>query len=447
MTSRTDRRFDISEADQRAASERDRDRILYSSTFRRLSGITQVVRSGESDVFHTRLAHTLKVAQVGRRLAQKYLSDQPEESKALGVDPEVVEAACLAHDLGHPPFGHAGEKVLNELVLAAGNEDGFEGNAQSFRVLTKVAVRFEENDGLDLTRATLAACIKYPWSRDSNHPKKSKKWGFYTTDVADFNFARASHAGEQKTAEAEIMDWADDIAYSVHDLEDFHRCGAIPWRAIFPKDDNSQTEHRLAEVVKSAQDSWSDKPEDAEGRLRRAYRRLQRIFETNVAELVSETYESSREQRYQLRYITSFMISRYFAGMTLRIPADQIADSCVEFDTDLQDEIVILKQIIRYYIIGSPNLMAQQRGQERILRQLFKDLFEDCCRASGPKYFPKKFHYLNEVTRSEEYADDNSRLARVVSDAICMMTEAEAIALHGRLRGTLSGSVLDPIVR
>jgi dGTPase len=365
----------------------------------------------------------------------------------LGVDPEVVEAACLAHDLGHPPFGHAGEKVLNKLVLDAKNEDGFEGNAQSFRVLTKVAVRFEERDGLDLTRATLAACIKYPWARIADHPKKSLKWGYYSTERDDFSFAREAHPGEQKTAEAEIMDWADDIAYSVHDLEDFHRCGAIPWRSIFPKDIDYRTEERLTKVVESARTSWHEQPANAEARLRGAYDRLRDLFEGQAQELISEPYESSREQRYQLRYLTSRMISRYFTGMTLRVPADTTNERCVVFDDDLLDEIVILKQIIRYYIIGSPNLMAQQRGQEKILTELFEDLLEDCRRPSGPKYFPKKFHYLYEVTGLEDYANDEARFARVTADAICMMTEAETIALHGRLRGTSSGSVLDPIVR
>jgi len=170
------RHHSASPEDQRTPYQRDRDRILYSSAFRRLAGITQVARAGESDVFHTRLAHTLKVAQVGRRLAEVVMRNQTAEAVTLGVDPEVVEAACLAHDLGHPPFGHLGEKVLNELVTIQGDQDGFEGNAQSFRVLTKLAIRFNRCDGLDLTRATLAACIKYPWRRDPSH-KEIEKMG------------------------------------------------------------------------------------------------------------------------------------------------------------------------------------------------------------------------------------------------------------------------------
>ena len=161
--------------DQRGHFQRDRDRILYSSAFRRLAGVTQIVRTGESDVFHTRLTHSIKVAQVGRRLSERLLNDQPDECKVFRVEPEVVEAACLAHDLGHPPFGHIGESQLDKLLEEQEDRDGFEGNAQSFRVLTKLAVRFEDVDGLNLTRATLAATLKYPWLRNKEDAKKKDK--------------------------------------------------------------------------------------------------------------------------------------------------------------------------------------------------------------------------------------------------------------------------------
>jgi dGTPase len=197
--------------------------------------LTQVVRAGEADVFHTRQQHTIKVAQVGRPLAQNCIKKQPSLAHALGIDPEVVEAACLAHDLGHPPFGHVGENILH-VEVARHDADGFEGNAQSFRIITKLAVRFDECAGLDLTRATLAACLKYPWFRKPGSPDRSKKWGAYKSEQDDFKFARELFNHSGKTAEAELMDWADDIAYSVHDLEDFHRCGVLPWHRILGGD-------------------------------------------------------------------------------------------------------------------------------------------------------------------------------------------------------------------
>lgn len=180
LADRQDRQFNVSKDDQRNRFARDRDRILYSSAFHRLSGITQIVRAGELDIFHTRQQHTYKVAQVGRRLAENVLAKQKDVAEAVGVHPEVVEAACLAHDLGHPPFGHAAETVLDGLVQkpdtdgkVKGDTDGFEGNAQSFRILTKLAVRYDEQLGLDLTRATLAATLKYPWLRDHSDEKRA----------------------------------------------------------------------------------------------------------------------------------------------------------------------------------------------------------------------------------------------------------------------------------
>ena len=184
----------------------------------------------------------------------------------LGVHPEVVEAACLAHDLGHPPFGHAGEHILHKKVVSH-DKDGFEGNAQSFRVLVKLAVRFDE-PGLDLTRATLAACLKYPWFRMPRRRDRSKKWGAYRSEEEDFEFARETFRHTAKTAEAHLMDWADDIAYSIHDLEDFHRVGAVPWHRIFLVGDHADR------LLSRAEASWYGKPADAATRLREAFNSL-----------------------------------------------------------------------------------------------------------------------------------------------------------------------------
>jgi dGTPase len=252
---REERLHKIEKHDQRTPFGRDRDRILYSTAFHRLAGVTQVVRAGDQEIFHTRQQHTLKVAQVGRRLAERCIVDHPRASAAVGIDPEVVEAACLAHDLGHPPFGHVGEAVLDELTVGHGQKDGFEGNAQTFRILTRLGIRFQECQGLNLTRATLAACLKYPWLRDPENPDKSKKWCAYTDDLEAFEFAREYHSHDFKTAEASLMDWSDDIAYSVHDLEDFHRFRAIPWFEVFDSKDA---------IVSAAVRKWHGAPDNAE---------------------------------------------------------------------------------------------------------------------------------------------------------------------------------------
>ena len=385
------------------------------------------MRSGEAGVFHTRQQHTIKVAQVGRRLAQKLVSEQPAAAAARGLDPEVVEAACIAHDLGHPPFGHIGEEVLHDLV-SRHDDDGFEGNAQSFRIVTKLAIRFPDNDGIDLTRATLAACLKYPWFRGGKG-KKSRKWSAYKSEREDFDFARQFHVEhEEKTLEAELMDWADDVAYSVHDLEDFHRCNALPWRRVFAEKDRI-VRHALRGDTGNS---------DLRARLEAAYERLQNFLQGTYDELLSEPYEGTREHREQLRRMTSQLIGKYIAA--IKINEDLSDPTAVSIDPDRQDEVQILKQITRDYIIGSPSLAAQQHGQKRVIRDLYEALSSGQGGAEAyPAFLPVRLRYLRPIA--------GASVARFAADCIASLSESEAVALHGRLMGTATGSVLDPIVR
>ena len=433
LSVRMQRRHEITPPDQRFGAQRDRDRILYSSAFRRLAGITQIVRAGEADVFHTRQQHTLKVAQVGRRLAE--LLQRKHESLATesGLDPEVVEAACLAHDLGHPPFGHVGEHLLDELARDAGCDGGFEGNAQSFRILTKLAVRFDECAGLDLTRATLNATLKYPWLRQPDDRKRSKKWGAYASETDDFAFATHGFSDGERCIEAHLMDWADDIAYSVHDLEDFQRCGALPWTRIFAAKEA---------IINRAETAWFEAPPGASGLLRSAFRRLEQFLAEGFADLISTPYEGSRVQRQQLRTMTSQLISRYVqATSLLKSEAGQIY---VTVPDNEQNEVKILKQITRDYIIGNPSLIGQQRGQEKIIRDLFSELLGATAATPDqnpvyPAFLPTRLRYLWDASECDK--------VRFVVDCIAGLTEGEALGLHRRLTGVSSGSVFDPIVR
>jgi len=423
---RAQRRYRITAKDQRSEFERDRDRLLYSSAFHRLAGITQIVRAGEADVFHTRQQHTIKVAQIGRRLAQKLKDEQPEAAATRGLDPEVVEAACLAHDLGHPPFGHIGEHTLDELVREHDTE-GFEGNAQSFRILTKLAVRFPDSPGIDLTRATLAACLKYPWMRGKKGKKSKKKWSAYTSEKEDFDFARQFHDHEEKTLEAELMDWSDDVAYSVHDLEDFHRCNALPWQRVFGEKD------RIIEHAAGENGSSKEK-----ARLTQAYDRLKDFLDGTYSKLLEDPYEGTREQREQLRRMTSRLIGTYIGAISIN--PDTSSDKAVIFKEDWVDEVRILKQITRDYIISSPTLAAQQHGQKRIVTDLFEALWKGYDAEVGyPAFAPIRLRYLAGV--------EGTTKARFVADCIASLSESEAIALHARLCGVVTGSVLDPIVR
>ena len=222
------------QAFQRGPFVRDRARVLHSSALRRLAAKTQVVEVGAGDFPRTRLTHSLECAQIGRELGE-----------ALGCDPDLVDAACLAHDLGHPPFGHNGEIVLAGLAAGCG---GFEGNAQSLRLLTRLEAKVP-GAGLNLARATLDATIKYPWpgpgtgapaGRRGGHPVPPARpaGGGGPARPAEVRLLRRRRRGvrldpgrgaaERRTClEAQVMDWADDVAYSVHDLEDGLHAGHI----------------------------------------------------------------------------------------------------------------------------------------------------------------------------------------------------------------------------
>lgn len=427
--------------DQRLAFERDRDRILYSSAFHRLAGVTQIVRAGELDIFHTRQQHTYKVAQIGRRLAQDRIRKQPNEAELHGLDAEVVEAACLAHDLGHPPFGHAAETELDRIVrdpkavgcdASSAAPDGYEGNAQTFRILTKLAVRYsKDNPGLDLTRATLAATLKYPWLRDFNDEKKASKWSAYASEAREFNWAREHCHGDYKSAEAELMDWADDIAYSVHDLEDFHRVGMIPWSEIVsPKSSDS--------IIQGALAGWKKDPNHPADATRRLTEALDRVTRKLVLfpSVTDEVYNGGREQRRQLRNFTSQLIGNYVRAITL---TQDGAGPTVSIKPEAADEVRLLKHFARHYVINLPALHAQQYGQKKIIRDLFK-IFLDEGKAGNLKLFPTRMRYI-----WEDNCDDKP--ARLAADCVASLTENEAYQFHGRLTGAESGLVLDPIVR
>ncbi len=432
---------DAAPLDQRDAFERDRDRILYSSAFHRLAGITQIVRAGELDNFHTRQQHTYKVAQIGRRLAEHRLRKQADAAALHGLHPEVVEAACLAHDLGHPPFGHAAESELDNIVcdptICGGkaedaDADGYEGNAQTFRILTKLAVRYgKDSPGLDLTRATLAATLKYPWLRDKSDAKKTSKWSAYACERKQFEWVREGCRDGFKTAEAELMDWADDIAYSVHDLEDFHRVGIIPWNEVVSEDLKDR-------VVRGAVTVWEKDPSvpaDARARMDKALERIKRKLRMFPA-VTQEVYDGAREQRRQVRNFCSTLIGNYVRAARLN---DTLSGPAVIIETDAADEVRLLKYFARHYVIGLPALHAQQYGQKRIIRDLF-EIFLKEGKADNLKLFPSRLRYI-----WEDNSDDKP--ARLAADCVASLTENEAYQLHHRLTGTNSGLVLDPIVR
>lgn len=424
--------------DQRDPFQLDRDRILYSTAFRRLAGVTQVVSPGEGEVFHNRLTHTLKVAQIARRLAEMLLARPGGKELAEawgGIDPEVVEAAALAHDLGHPPFGHVAEEELNHLVSEASPDqpEGYEGNAQSFRILTTLAVRRPGSKwGLDLTAATLAATLKYPrmWSAGA------KKYGAYLSEKSPFDFARSLgtfHGEGRRSIEAQIMDWADDIAYAAHDTEDFYRAGLIPLEqlAVNPKERSyfrRKATERRASIGKPFPGGESFLNE----------------FEGWLDSInLREPYRGARSQREALYGFISRTISTFVQGTKLVAPPGQGGEG-LEIDLGYRVQVELLKELTWCYVIHNPALAAHQHGQRRAVRVLF-EIFNEAAEQQNWNLFPALFR--EEVT--ELYAKgllDAPRRLRLVADTIAAMTDQQALRMYQRLTGYAQGSVLDPIL-
>jgi dGTPase len=426
--------------DQRSVFKRDRDRILYTSALRRLAGVTQVVAASEGHIFHNRLTHTVEVAQIARRLAEFLAVEQEDLAELYGLDPEVAEAAALAHDLGHPPFGHVAEEALDSAVKASGVMDGFEGNPQSFRVVTKLAKRHEDFEGLNLSRAVLNAILKYPWYRQTDGSWKERKWGAYHTEEEDFAFARAEHGSDgEKSAEAEIMDWADDIAYAVHDVEDFYRAGLIPLDRILKHDDD--VERFMSRVFNRWRRNvavW----DYSEGELTRAFLRVIDLIRRPP---ISMPYEGTLEQRAVLRSTTSELIGRYIRGLRLR-EQDVTNQRRVERDRELDMELRMLKQLTWEYVVLNPSLGAQQHGEQRVVGELYDMFLDAACGGGGilPVSARERLEAINVDVPAHQRETQYVRLA---VDLVAGMTEEQAMRVHARLTGRQLGSVVDLFIR
>ena len=473
----SDRSTQKKKGSDRTPAQIDRDRILYSTAFRRLAEITQVVQAAEGHHFHNRLTHVLKVAQIGRRTAERLLNrpDGKAHADALGgLNPDVVEAAGLAHDLGHPPFGHIAEEELSHQAKEQAKiGQGFEGNAQSFRIVTRLAIRKKQrplleevesedlelsgDEGLDLTRATLNAILKYPWSKQASGDGQ-KKWGVYQEDVKVFTWAReAALYKNSKTLEAEIMDWSDDIAYAIYDLDDFYRAGLLPLdRLIAPGS------RELERFFQSVEDRWQQ--QDRSMTTFEAHKKQFSVLLSLIARrrALQEPFAGDRSQRAELRDVTSFLVGRYIRAIRMVDP--KVLDApkqaaikakgaikpleqgpaLVEINESMKMEVSFLKQLAWTYVIENPSLVAQQAGQKKIIAGLFEDFF---AAANGKTWniFPVGLR-SDLFNVNARFKDDPAIRARAVIDFIGTMTEAQAMHMYSRLNGYSSRSVMDRII-
>lgn len=432
---------------QRSPQQRDRDRILYSSAFQRLSQVTQVTAPEAGYSFHNRLGHSLKVAQVGRRhterLRQRVADDEITGAAAelvMGTDPDAVEAACLAHDLGHPPFGHIAESKLHELAEDS-LPDGYEGNAQSFRIVTRLAVR-NENQGLDLTRETLDYLLKYPWKHWSTDPlspgKREKKWGYYQDDRKAFDFVRklgppeSKDALPEKSLGAEIMDWADDLTYAVHDVDDFFRAGLVPLDRLRAPDD-AEIKTLTARLNELKEEDPAKFPGYEVNVL------VERVREILSLHGPGERYAHTASSRAALREFGSKLITRYLGAFTIANDP-QSGKARLHISEDAERDVMALKMLVVVYVIRRPSLAVVQKGQQKVIEELFDTYYKASApgRKGNRNLFPPGVR--ERLKDTEEEAGPRTR---AVLDMLSGLTETAAIELHHRLCGWGSGHALD----
>jgi len=376
---------------------RDRARIIHSFALRRLAAKTQVAVPWATDFPRTRLSHSLECAQVGRELGA-----------ALGADPDLMEGACLAHDIGHPPFGHNGEEVLNQLAHSCG---GFEGNAQSLRLLIRLEAKTVLVDGksvgLNLTRASLDAATKYPWSRVVN----AKKFGVYEDDLEIFNWYRSGVESGKTSIEAQIMDWSDDVAYSVHDMEDSLVSGQIKL---------DQLSNDLPKLFKVAKDMYLEDITEAE--MVTALTALQKIS------CWPRYYDGTHRSLARLKDLASQLIGRFAQAAEVATQEKYGDSNLTRYSANLvvpraqRVEVALLKSMAGHYVINADTSQIRYGEQQKLLTELVEAIL-----ASAPATLEGFF--LQDWQRAE---NDQQRV-RVVIDQVASLTDPGAIALHNRL--------------
>jgi dGTPase len=382
----------------RTAYERDRARVLHSSALRRLAAKTQVVVPGESDFPRTRLTHSLECAQIGRGLG-----------KALGADPDLVETACLAHDLGHPPFGHTGEAALDEVAQAAG---GFEGNAQSLRILTRLEAKTfspgGRSVGLNLTRAALDAACKYPWPRAVD----SHKYGVYDDDLDVFRWLREGAPDGRRCLEAQVMDWSDDIAYSVHDLEDAVVAGHLELDLL--RDPGERAE--LVALTCSRVGGTTG------GEVEHALDRLLGLPSWPTA------YDGSHRTLAALKNTTSQLIGRFCQAAEDATRAVSGDGPLRRYDADLvvpaeaRLEVEVLKAVADRYVMSRDDATRRYADQQAIVQELAGALLRDAPRGLDPL-----------LADDFAAATDEAARLRVVVDQVAQLTDVSAAAMLASL--------------
>ncbi len=379
---------------------RDRARLIHSASLRRLSAKTQVVQPGSDDFVRNRLTHSLEVAQIGR-----------EFGAALGCNADVVDTACLAHDLGHPPFGHNGEEALDEVAAGIG---GFEGNAQTLRLLTRLEAKRAHPDGrsagLNLTRASLDAATKYPWQRGAG-PGGTRKFGVYADDLPVFEWFRQGTPECGRAFEAEVMDWSDDVAYSVHDVEDAIASGRLDPARL-------QDAGEVAGVLAVGVGLYA--PDLTTDDLAAA---LDRLVATGI---IPTAYGGSRRDLAGLKDLTSRLIGRFVLAVEVATRERHGGGDLTRHAADLvvpdvtRAECAVLKAVAAHFVMYVDERVELMAAQREIVKSLVA-----AYRADPGRLDP-------DLRADHDAAPSDAAALRVVVDQVSSLTDVRALELHRR---------------
>jgi dGTPase len=428
--------------DFRHPTERDRDRILHSSAFRRLQGKTQVFGIGQADFYRTRLTHSIEVAQIARAIAKNMLALQPQLAGCLAE--ELAEAVALAHDLGHPPFGHAGERTLDECMrevsrgarLRGKGALRFEGNAQTFHILVAAEPKSPSYPGLNLTRATLAGVMKYPYEQDTGNDKF-----IFASDAAAARWALKDGGGlvtagqvgrgrrPRRSINCQILDWSDDCAYSIHDVED-----ALQAQFLRPGDlADARFAQRVAQYYEETRES-EGAPPLGRSEIRERLRDLERRIRPPA------TGDERAHRKQALRDILNELITEVSIRPQARERRPDYAWTLVVPDGS-RVLSVLCKAVIWEAVITDPRVAAMTTKGKEIVHDLFHLLLGELVEKKSVALFPRYYR----PTVEEAMAKGTGEAARSVCNYLALLTDMDALRLHALLRGSKASSVFDLI--
>lgn len=463
----------------RSAWRRDYARLIHSASFRRLQGKTQVFPGHEGDFFRNRLTHSLEVAQIAKSIAIRLNAEHAAfKTEEQCLEPDIVEFAGLAHDLGHPPFGHNGEEALDECMQ---NYGGFEGNAQTLRILTRLEKKAtltpggdykpfrisgeDDRVGLDLSYRSLASILKYDAiiperSMDRAGGSKKVMKGYYESDislVADIkkHVVGEKYSGEFKTVECTIMDIADDIAYSTYDLEDVFKSDflrPLDLFALSPKIYDAVVETINKRIKKQYPESTTTiRVSDVKEILHFVFFEIFR-FGPDEEELTKNPKMTSEgrkmylsvdaqersqllaENGYYRTALTSSLIQQFLGGVEVILHDEfpQLHKVRLDFDTFVTVEV--LKNITYEAVIRDPALQVVEFRGKDIIKRIFHAIKADGGERLLPKDFREVYGQGDAVTRR-----------RTICDFIAGMTDRYAVEFYSRLFGANGMTMHKPL--